>query len=57
MGPVAALTHLWNFAAPARSQAAGKSAMPVQAMPQGEVQVQVRKPQTGGGKLDKGHQH
>jgi len=26
-------------------------------MPQGEVQVQVRKPQTGGGKLDSGHQH
>jgi NOL1/NOP2/fmu family ribosome biogenesis protein len=45
------------LAEPARSQAAGKSAMPVQAMPQGEVQVQVRKPQTGGGKLDKGHQH
>ena len=57
--PPGSVAYEWTgaLAEPARSQAAGKSAMPVQAMPQGEVQVQVRKPQTGGGKLDSGHQH
>ena len=57
--PPGSVAYEWTgaLAEPARSQAAGKSAMPIQAMPQGEVQVQVRKPQTGGSKLDKGHQH
>jgi len=57
--PPGSVAYEWTgaLAEPARSLAAGKSAMPVQAMPQGEVEVQVRKPQSGGAKLDKGHHH
>ena len=57
--PPGTVAYEWTgaLAEPMREQAAGKSAMPVQAMPQGEVEVQVRKPQAGGGKLEAGHQH
>ena len=57
--PSGSVAYEWTgtLAEPARSQAGGKHAMPVQAMPQGEVEVQIRKPQNGVSKLDAGHQH
>jgi len=57
--PAGSVAYEWTgaIAEPPRNQASGKSAMPVQGMPQGEIEVQVRKPQAGGVKLDTGHQH